>query len=150
MRLESIALVANSTRESSRNAQILHHRYLWVGASRERCPYVFAHAPSQSYSTFPLSESLHLYSILPSFSSLPHSSSANRTALASYPPPLLSFTAVVILEVDFLLAYSPLQQASPLFLSLSSYVKCWEWMDPGSVFIGSVISTACSRAPLRG
>lgn len=49
------------------------------------------------------------------------------------------------------LSLSPLFPATtPLFLSLSGWVRRRQWMDSGSVFIGSVISTAWSRAPVRG
>lgn len=49
-----------------------------------------------------------------------------------------------------LLSSPPLYPSPPPSLSLSNYVRRTEWIDPGSVFIGSVISTACSHAPLKG
>lgn len=115
-------------------------------------PYACAHmVPPRT--TVMLPKTLHLHSILPSLSILPHSSSPSSTPPASYTPSLLSSMAVVILGVDFSLSFlasPPFREPSPLFLSLSNYVRCREWIDPGSVFIGSVISTACSHAPLRG
>lgn len=40
--------------------------------------------------------------------------------------------------------------ATAPFLPLSGCLRSTDRMDSGSVFIGSVFSTACSRAPLRG
>lgn len=47
------------------------------------------------------------------------------------------------------LFHSPNDAAAP-FLPLSGCLRSTDRMDSGSVFIGSVFSTACSRAPLRG
>lgn len=47
------------------------------------------------------------------------------------------------------LFHSPNDAVAP-FLPLSGCLRSTERMDSGSVFIGSVFSTACSRAPLRG
>lgn len=47
------------------------------------------------------------------------------------------------------LFHSPNDAAAP-FLPLSGCLRSTDRMDSGSVFIGSVFSTACSCAPLRG
>lgn len=116
-------------------------------ASRKRGQRVRPHTSLHTSQKFLLSTSPHLHSILSFFSSV---SSKTHTCISSS-----TVCSVVGLEMDSPprpppLLYSPLLTTPPLFLSLSSCVRSRERMDSGSVFIGSVFSTACSRAPLRG
>ncbi len=150
-----IAPVAKPSRGYSRTGETLRHRYL-KAKKRHRegiGPYVCPHVPNKNYpptiqvssSSFYPSPLLHPPSfiffpahascILPSTTSSIHGCSHVRCGLLhSLLPPLLF----------------PSPTTPPLFLSLSNFVRHREWIDSGSVFIGSVFSTACSRAPLRG
>lgn len=123
-----------------------------IDTSRGEGVHMFVHM-FLSRTIFPQSNSLHLHSILPFYSTLTHPSSPKPMPPASCRPPPPSSIAVVRLEMDLSLSPPPLYPTlttPPLFLSPSSYVRSRERMDSGSVFIGSVFSTSCSRAPLRG
>lgn len=125
MRLESIAPVANPYSKSSRNGQTLCHRYLWVGASRQGCQYVYTCSfPELRY--FPpvwVSPSSFYPALLlqpPSFIFL----QAHVSSIL-YPPTLPSSMAVVVVEVDFSLSLTLFLLSSNPHHSFSPSVTTW-------------------------
>lgn len=123
--------------------------YFWTSTGTQRNygnggPYVCAHVPSHIHH---LAIQVSPSSFYPAL--LLHSPSfIVFQGHASSPPPPPS--SIENIDGLFSLFSHPLFPSPTLFLSFSNYVRCREWMDSGSVFIGSVISTACSHAPLRG
>lgn len=59
-------------------------------------------------------------------------------------------TSIVMSTIAHSLFSPPLYLVPQLLPTLSDHVRRRDSIDAGSVFIGSVISTLCSRAPLRG
>lgn len=93
---------------------------------------------------FLLSESLHLHSILPFVSSSP-ASLIHLLRGARLHDDTLRCSLQRRADVILLIYLSPAH-----FLSLVDHVMHRDSIDRGSVFIGSVISTPYSHAPLRG